>query len=267
MGIVRKPCKITVRGDTATIHLHGKRGGKAFIDAEDVPKVEGQSWSIHTSGVVVCGSGNGKRLVLPRVVLGIPSGISVEYHDGDKTNCRKENLFHIEVPRKPWGSAKGVVLLPSGKFRAFPFVDGKRTHLGTFATREEAEQAVDAATFERKRRRGIIWDATVKKYKVYSKENFLGRYDTEEEARAIRDGYEDGSWKIPKRTSGITWDSEFEKWRANGLDGKYLGRYETKHGAIIAQARYEKLRASRGQDDSSRVPVRRRRANKKSREE
>lgn len=87
---------------------------------------------------------NGKHLHL--LILTKVAGMEVDHIDGNKLDCRKQNLrlvpHHINsLNRKASKTGKlprGVYVCGSGRFVATIMWKGKRSHLGTFDTPEQA---------------------------------------------------------------------------------------------------------------------------------
>jgi hypothetical protein len=240
MGRKTKPNKITRHGAVAKIHLHGQRGGIAVIDAEDAERVQPvASWYLLASGLVsATGGRSGAKKYLHRFVMDAPPDLNIDFEDGDKLNCRKKNLFTVVKPKAARWGENGGVYFSKGKWRAHPCINGKKTSLGYFATKEEAQAAVRAAVPRDNRR--IKIDLELKRpFRAYGRGgHYLGSFDTEEEARAARDGFEAGTWKKPGKTPGVSFDAMRNKWRADGRDGQYLGRFRRKELALAAQTVY-----------------------------
>jgi hypothetical protein len=144
--------------------LHGQI---ALIDDEDLPKVQGYSWTVNSHGYVVAVVGpKDKRQVikLHRLILNTPEGLDTDHRDRDKLNNRKSNLRKATrrqntgnrvVPKDGCTSRyKGVYWhsLGKGHWRArFGYRDEgkiKHKHLGLFDDEVVAAKAYDAAAIE-----------------------------------------------------------------------------------------------------------------------
>lgn len=83
----------------------------------------------------------------------IPEGMEIDHIDGNKGNNRIENL-RLATPaqntanRESYGKYPKGVKAQGDKFQARIGYAGKRYHLGTFNTIEEAKAAYDAKAFE-----------------------------------------------------------------------------------------------------------------------
>lgn len=83
----------------------------------------------------------------------IPEGLVVDHIDGNKGNNRISNL-RLATPMQNAANSKGFGACPKGvkkhkdKFQARIGYKGKRYHLGSFATPEEAKSAYDAKAKE-----------------------------------------------------------------------------------------------------------------------
>lgn len=129
-------------------------GGFALIDASDEPLVKGRTWWRDNRGYVVAKIKQ-RCARLHRVLLGFPPH-DIDHRDGDKLNNRRENLrpctnHQNQANSKPHGGKrfKGVYLQrKSGRFEAAIHPHGKRMHLGTFSTAEDAARAYDSKARE-----------------------------------------------------------------------------------------------------------------------
>lgn len=238
---LRKP-KILVCSDVAHIYLSGARGGVAKIDASDLPLLEKYgSWRQTTLGYACASTGRrGDKIYLHRLIADCGPQVTVDFLDGDKLNCWRANLATVPNFRTANTNRGGVHFVSErGKWRAHPSVKGKRLNLGYFDTEEEAIAAVKLHV-PKNPDRGIFWDKSTNKYRAYSKDVSIGTFATIGEARRYRDLYEAGDWVPPKKTPGIYFDAQFEKYRASDPDTKtYLGRFATLEQALAAQAAFK----------------------------
>lgn len=233
-----KKNRVTVFENHAVIHLHGARGGKAFVDLDDVERVVALgSLYLGSNGTPVVSHKRGLKTYLHRFIMDAKHTEMVDFVDGDKLNCQKENLVKIPAERRPHGSGGGVVHVPSkDRWRAHPSINGKRVHLGYFETEAEARAAIEAA--HPRPNRNLVFDRAMNAWRAYGKDGtYLGRFEHEQDARDRRDAYDNGTW-TKDRTRGVYFDKEHQKWRATARDGKYLGRFDTKDEAIQAQRDY-----------------------------
>jgi hypothetical protein len=151
---------IEIIGDKAVIHLQS--GLKAIIDADDIDKVRGRTWhairagrSIYAVANVKCQNGGWTSLRLHRVIKQTPPKIEIDHEDGNGLNCtkrnlrvatRKQNARNVRKHRDNSSGFKGVTPHPGNKpWRARICVDGKRIHLGVFATPQDANAAYATA--------------------------------------------------------------------------------------------------------------------------
>ena len=155
-GKRRKPSsEITVKGDCATVTL--TRGFFATIDTADIPIVRSHRWSVlihHQTGHAYAISYNGGDFILMhRLIMDAQSRTLVDHEDGDGLNNRRANL-RLATPSQNQANrvagrnnkigVKGV-WKQKGRFRASINPGGKRLHLGSFATKEEAAAAYQGA--------------------------------------------------------------------------------------------------------------------------
>jgi len=103
----------------------------------------------------VMASMGGKTIYLHRMIMDPPPGMTVDHINGDPLDNRRCNLrlatrsqnqMNRRTQSNNTSGFKGVSLFKrTGKYRAYIMVAGKETHLGYFATAEEASAAYQAA--------------------------------------------------------------------------------------------------------------------------
>ena len=153
---------IRVEGNIAYIPL--TNGYEAVIDADDAHMVAAFNWyaavtrrsdgSIRSVYAVRAGEGarcNGKTILMHRVILGGPIGMSCDHRDGNGLNNRRDNLraatpqqnsFNQRIGTNSTTGVKGVGWHKAmGKWRADIMVDGKKHYLGCFDTVDDASTA------------------------------------------------------------------------------------------------------------------------------
>ena len=151
--------RIRVEGNLAFIPL--TKGYEAVIDAADLPLVESFNWCAAERPHTVYAmrkdrSGAKARTVyLHRQIMAEPEGVEVDHRDGNGLNNRRrgpmgnlraashvENAFNQRASSLNTSGLKGVGwFAKTSKWRAQIIKDGKRMHLGYFATAEEAHAA------------------------------------------------------------------------------------------------------------------------------
>jgi len=95
----------------------------------------------------------GKLIMMHRVVINCPDGFYVDHINGDGLDNRKENLRICtdgqnkmnRIPLKNTKSKYKGVLCNEKCISAAININGKKKHLGTFKTEEEAAKAYDEA--------------------------------------------------------------------------------------------------------------------------
>lgn len=148
---------LTYLGSTVLIPL--TRGFVAAIDFADIDLLAGRNWSALVSpkrkAVYACRVERGRMLLLHREVANADAGSEIDHRDGDGLNCRRHNLrvctrgqnvCNAPLRRDNRSGLKGALWdTRSGKWRAEISINGRRKHLGLFATPEEAHAAYSAA--------------------------------------------------------------------------------------------------------------------------
>ena len=253
----------TVRGSVAYIRANGSREATFQVDKEDLERILAMgSWHMNLAGKIIVSRGSkGVKLYLLRAVMDVERDHIAEPIDGNQLNGCKANIIVIKNEKRRWGEGNGAYLCSSsGKWRAMPFIDGKRVNLGRFDTEEEARAAI-LAVKPLDPYRGLIWDKRMKRYRIYGVGGlYLGSFQDKDEARDKLAAFKAGLWKPEPRTPGISWDSALGKWRANSKNGEYIGRFETKELALEAQRVYHLEH-----DDSKTVSAQGRTRNKSAR--
>lgn len=135
-------------------------GGFALVDRADAPLVEGQRWRSERGYVVwkMRASGKQRKTYMHRLILGLADGlfdVKVDHHNSDRSDNRRRNLricTHSQNlanrGRQANGSSgyKGVTWEKRRKlWVAQVHVRGRHIHVGSFADREAAARAYDAA--------------------------------------------------------------------------------------------------------------------------
>lgn len=173
-------------------------------------------WSLTPHGYVRRReAGTGKGITLHREVAGLPpgefrnsgAGPVVDHINGDKLDCRRENLRIItqgqnaQNRRSINGSSKyrGVSAVSKGRgrhkrsYQAYGRKDGTMVHLGFFDSEDDAAAAARAwreenlpFSYEGPPPRGVDYDRARGKWRAQAtlnyKNHFIGHFDTEEEA-------------------------------------------------------------------------------------
>ena len=131
-------------------------GAVALVDDEDYDRVAVFNWTRDANGYVcrkvTVRPGVRKKIMLHRFILRAPAGYDVDHKDGDLLNCTRDN---IRIAHR-WQNAhnrgacvgsrspyKGVYISRQRRPYAQITVNGKKYHIGTFNTEEEAARAYD----------------------------------------------------------------------------------------------------------------------------
>lgn len=157
MGPIMKR-EIVVIGQYAYIPL--TQGYTATIDAADVPLVEGYNWTVivRKYTTYVYRNDRGRGLLLHRLLMGDPEGLTVDHRDGDGLNNTRQNLrvaTKAENNRnqrrhdRNTSGHKGVSWHKRDKrWRACIHVNNRYIHLGHFVNIEDAVAAYENASAE-----------------------------------------------------------------------------------------------------------------------
>lgn len=154
--LVRSP---VIDGDCVRVPLANRQRriiGWAVVDAQDHSIVAGRLWCRTRSGYAISRhADDGGYDYLHRLIC---PGLGVGDHiDGDKMNCRRNNLRVCSQKNNTRNSAaplsnttgfKGVGSKRPGRFHARIMVDRKSIHLGTFGTATDAARAYDTAAIK-----------------------------------------------------------------------------------------------------------------------
>jgi len=154
MGRTRPNSAIRIDGDVAYVTL--TRGFEAIIDTTDIPLIGSYHWA------VICGKfghgyayryASGGQISMHRFLTGACKGQYVDHADGDGLNNRRSNLrictqtqnmANRVVDRRNKLGIKGVSQNGAG-YSGTITTNGRKVHLGTFRTPEEASAAYRGA--------------------------------------------------------------------------------------------------------------------------
>lgn len=139
--------------------LTGKYGqGKvAIVDDADYDYLSQFRWNLSDRGYVRRCVGSGKWLPIHRELTQVPKDLEVDHINHDKLDNRRENLrvcTHAEnvrnLVRRGSSGFRGVqrVTTKTPTWYAHVSLNGKRHHLGSFATPHEAAAAYNRAVLE-----------------------------------------------------------------------------------------------------------------------
>lgn len=142
-----------------TIEIPLTQGKVAIIDRDDADLVSGYSWRASFNNgawyaVTTLPPENRRRrtLGMHRLIMGDPDGLLIDHEDGDGLNNRRSNLRECTHSQNRQNIHKtnrgavpfiGVRLSHKGKFLAEISLGGKKQHIGTYDTAEEAARVRD----------------------------------------------------------------------------------------------------------------------------
>ena len=128
------------------------RGQVALADDADHALVAGTRWYRTRTGYA-WGRVGGSMTLLHRHLLAAAPGVLVDHVNGDRLDCRRQNL-RLATPAQNKANSrrradsrlpfKGIERTRSGRYRAVLTVAGRRYRSGTFAEPLEAARAYDA---------------------------------------------------------------------------------------------------------------------------
>ncbi len=135
------------------------RGMTAWVDAEDYPKVAGLRWQPlpANGGKFYAKAGRYPTLLLHRVIMDAGDDELIDHEDGNGLHCWRSNLRRATPAQNQFNRAsmpgsssrfKGVVLTPTGRWRAKIRANNVEYRLGTFESEEVAARAYDNSARE-----------------------------------------------------------------------------------------------------------------------
>lgn len=121
-----------------------------LLDQDDFDRVGQYTWCViyRRPGLFhAMRKENKKTVFMHRFILNLHSGDpDVDHINGNGLDNRKENLRLASPRMNALNSDRSrnakIIEAHGNRFRVRPFVNGKRTFIGSFTTYEEAEQAV-----------------------------------------------------------------------------------------------------------------------------
>ena len=103
-----------VDGDVAQVPLFGRGAPFAIVDSVDLPLIRKHTWRSFSNGRTMYAVAyiGGKRVLMHRLILGTPVGMSTDHIDGDGLNNRRSNLRACTQKENLWnmgskGNASG----------------------------------------------------------------------------------------------------------------------------------------------------------------
>jgi hypothetical protein len=139
------------------IKLSGKigNGKEVWVDDEDFDKFNEFKWH-QNNGYAVSGRGvrpNRYKVLLHRLIMDAPNDLMVDHKNGNKLDCRKENLRLCTNSQNQMNAKKQIKSSESSKYKGviknkpFRAIIGRKT-LGYFDTELEAAECYNKAALE-----------------------------------------------------------------------------------------------------------------------
>jgi hypothetical protein len=126
----------------------GQEKARALISLADVDKVKKYKWCYNAvTGMVTACQG---RLYLSRYIMDCPAGMQVDHINGDRLDNRRQNLRICTAAQNSMNRLervnntsgfRGVSQRKDGQYEAYIHYQGRKIHLGLFATLTEAINA------------------------------------------------------------------------------------------------------------------------------
>jgi hypothetical protein len=152
---------VEIVGEIARVPL--SQGLFAIIDAADVPLVGGYTWTatVNNRATYAVRSAlkdeprHKAKIILHRVIMGNPTGLTIDHINGDGLDCRRSNLRlatvaensrNRRISRNSSTGFKGVTLIADDRWQARIRLNGRRYNLGCFGSPEEASAAYNRAS-------------------------------------------------------------------------------------------------------------------------
>ncbi len=136
-----------------TRQINLTNGQHAIVDDEDYAHLLAYHWCLDNTGYAVAKDRDGRKVLMHRVIVQPLPGFQIDHINGDKLDNRRSNLRvcthqqnSINQGKRPGTTSKykGVTQL-GRRWRAQIWHNGKRHHLGCYATEADAAREYDEA--------------------------------------------------------------------------------------------------------------------------
>lgn len=168
MATRKDPNVYIIKGSVSEIILRNKNQkeiARAIVDTDDLPLLREYIWSYGTVGGYAYSHTKGPTVMMHKLINKTPKGFLTDHIDGNRLDNRKSNLRTVNTKQNTWNTSaskrkkhsryKGVCILKPKDFplkrpwMAYIGKNGKREHLGYFASEIEAAVAYDNAAVDK----------------------------------------------------------------------------------------------------------------------
>lgn len=135
---------------------YDSKGNEFYFDISDYDLIRDYTWRVNNKGYVVAIIGN-KEIKMHRLITNCNNDVFIDHIHGNRNDNRRselrvctqeDNAKNRRINNNNTTGAKGITILPSGKYFARIQCNGDRITIGTFDTIKEAADAYDKKAIE-----------------------------------------------------------------------------------------------------------------------
>lgn len=132
------------------------KGNEFYFDIADYDLIKDYTWRVNNKGYVVAIIDN-KEIKMHRLITNCNNDAFIDHIHGNRNDNRRselrvctqeDNAKNRRINNNNTTGAKGVIILPSGRYLARIQCNGDRITIGTFDTIKEAADAYDKKAIE-----------------------------------------------------------------------------------------------------------------------